>query len=64
MNARVTPTGPAHLIISGRAVCCGSMATIAPGDAPPCRQCQRLRERRERALFDAAFDAVYRGTGQ
>ena len=36
---RTTPTGPAHIVIAGRAICSGSHATLPPGDAWPCRAC-------------------------
>lgn len=48
-TGRATPTGPVHVVIAGRAICCGSLATLPAGDAPPCAQCARTVARRARA---------------
>lgn len=47
---RVTRDGPAHITVNGRTVCGGSHAGLPPGDAWPCRACQRTAERRRRAM--------------
>lgn len=53
-TARSTRTGPAHVVIAGRAICCGAAATLPAGSAPPCRQCERSRIRNERIRGRAA----------